>query len=449
MIESQQASTNQLRDIIVNSTLFGLCYTTQTIITNGSVLVAVICAVGSLLYNGDNAIALMNKLSFKAPSARAWSILLVLNVLLLSFGFNGELGFGTSLRIFIQQCSLLFILAGCISTASKVGYKYLLVTVAIALVFAGGVNQIASTLNYIPISKSNIQEVEERFRGRFAEGGSRWVSPLTNHWQLSGILRWSLPILVLALHRSVFGSNKAIKLMAIAAALATMIILYRLQFRNAAFPLVFVSIWLIISKQTLRDILSVVACIYSIACPFLYSSAEIQGLLLRLIEFCNIKFFSTQNFEDYTRFSGRVDLWSAFIYNISNIPLLMGMGHRDYDALNIIGGLPLGTGMDPYTITHLQFHQSFLDIIGIYGLIPTAFLALLLCRSIATAIGNRTSRAARKPLSDNSLALLSLALAFISMSKDSFVKEDNIFYIIIFISIIGVRNEIDNPDYHS
>jgi hypothetical protein len=262
---------------------------------------------------------------------------------------------------------------------------------------------------------------------------------LTNHWQLSGVLRWSLPILIVLLQKGAFIKNAAMKITFIAAAIAATVLLYRIQYRNAAQPAIFLLLWMAISRQALRDLLAILACIYSIACPFVFSSNIYHALVTGVLDSLPTSLLGMFNFEEVIRFSGRVGLWSQFVDEFSNAPIVIGMGHSGYNGLKQIGEISPEVGMEHPEVTHLQFHQSFLDLIGIYGLIPAVVIVVLLCRMFGAATFLRKAKAIDNGLPASSLALLSLALAFLSMSMDSFMKEDNSFYFILFVSIIGSK----------
>jgi O-antigen ligase len=114
------------------------------------------------------------------------------------------------------------------------------------------------------------------------------------------------------------------------------------------------------------------------------------------------------------------------------------MGHANYDGLNIVRETPEAwIGMES-ALSVLQFHQSFLDLLGIYGVIPGMFLVALVARRIFRMLRScRSLRLSRQGTLTVELALVSMAIAALSMSHDSFIKEDNSFYVILFVSLVA------------
>ena len=132
-------------------------------------------------------------------------------------------------------------------------------------------------------------------------------------------MRWALPILFVVIQKGSYIRKYSIRMTFIAGVLAAMALLYRIQYRNAAFPTIFVLLGPVIPRQRLRDILSLLSCISSIACPIAFCSRIYQTLAIGFVDILPTNLPRMFDFDQMIRLSGRFDLWSAYIDEFSNI----------------------------------------------------------------------------------------------------------------------------------
>jgi len=408
-----------------HAVFFGLCYCVASIQDNKFVALCVLCAAASLvLVRAGGTEGILG--FFKQSRLLQFGVaLLLINVLWRSRQLMETESLAIGIKELLQDASLVTIGLCILVEGRKLGMVYVLTALALGITLAAFLNNFASLIGFSPI---NAEDIELQFSSNYTNA-ERWISPLVNHWQLSGVGRWALPIVLFVSIPAYFKASKSFALILILSACVLLVTLARLEFRTAALPFLCAIVWWLLRKPLLRNGLMVSVSIYFLIAPFLWASEIWLEILDRILPDRMLAIFGAQNATDIFQLSGRVQLYQLLSDNLDGLPLFFGMGPVKYDGSLIIGIPPGWEGRMEY-FTGIPFHQSFLDLLCIYGVFP----ALVIVGVMACGI-IKTLRFSRYDPKMAGVALLSLGMACASMSTDSFLKESNVFYIITLFSI--------------
>ena len=176
----------------INGAILALYFTVTQVVTTNDKLCAAICiliAGGFFFYN----YYLMGRPIFlkRSPGRYLGAAFLILNAVLLTWGTFSSDGLKPWIAIFVIQLLSVAMPVSLLSIYGTSFIKKSLLTIALFFIWFGIINLAASVLGY---SKVEMTERETKYTSHFIAGGFRYQTPLYSSWQVSGMLRWAVPL---------------------------------------------------------------------------------------------------------------------------------------------------------------------------------------------------------------------------------------------------------------
>lgn len=307
-----------------------------------------------------------------------------------------------------------------VSTASMVAAMYLLNLVADAAGFGF----------------ESLRAREQFWGSRYIEGGYRWQSPLISSWQLSGLGRWAVAVLVagiLFVHRRRWPMYLLVGWVLVIAYGSV-----KLEYRAAVFPLLAMLGWLAVVRRDLRGWLAASAIAYTAAAPFLFGTDYFTEILRESIPTSVTRLLGDSD-ENVLSLSGRTDIWAMALDRLGEGDyLVFGQGFVNLDA-SWTEALDLSF-MD-FEITKYSFHQGFLDLLYMTGTLPGT-LIFFSGLFYVVRFGPFSRESGVKPSllvsDDRSLSLLALAMVAVANSHDGFLNSHLVFPSIMVMCAAGL-----------
>jgi hypothetical protein len=348
------------------------------------------------------------------------------NVAIISTQKANQFGVADGLK---TACSEIFLIAIVLQILFGFGGRAIrpvLVTLATAFAVFGLLNLLADSIGF---GSELLVDRTEFYLSRYAEGRNRWQAPLYSSWPLSGLLRWAMPILViLAVKFQRSFQSRLVFVLGIAAAAWILVLC---EFRASALPMVGACVWLLARSTRARAVLSSSYLCYAVLAPLMFYGPQFPNLLEAIIPDAILSLAGNQDIEGILSLTGRTDWWRVGVDAlISGQSLWLGQGHVNFDAGYFVGPV---AGLDAQLFDRISFHQGFLDVIFIYGLVP----ALIMVGGLLTITARTVwSLCFRRPGIDQelSLALFSLGMVGLSNCHDGFFVDNSFFYLICFSS---------------
>lgn len=407
----------------INAGAFGFCYTFGRM--DGRIWAVILAGVAGLaaFYNGFQFVAGAVQRLAKTSAVSGWLVVLALNLVVFTVQMIGMTFFSRGVMVGAQVGSLVVVGICIFAQGFRFGFLHVLTTIAVGFAGAAALNYASSLAGYSP---AEAEMVAVEFTSNYRASEYRWISPLTNHWQLSGVLRWAVPVLLLVSFPAYFKRSWIMGAAIFAALGATSFVLVKLEYRGAMLPLGYALLWVAVKGSLARQGLTLAALGYFVAAPFLWASTATLGVLERIVpDWATAVLGTQQDFVNMIYLSGRVTLYRMVMASWDSFPVWIGMGQLKYDGVDIIG-IPLGWESRMARFVSLPLHQSFLDLLAIYGMA----LGLVITGYMLWALV-RLCRATRWRRREAETALLSAGVTFVSLAHDSFLKEDNGFFIIL------------------
>lgn len=313
--------------------------------------------------------------------------------------------------------------------------RMILMSLAVAFSWIALVNVAADQLH---LGGAGLQEREQMFTARLGEGGFRWQTPLTSSWQVSGMLRWAVPV---CLWFAWSARRDAIQaLVWLACAVVGVYVLIRVEYRAAAMPLIFAFGWMLLPGLRLRVIAALSAMLYLFVAPFLLTSGSMQGFLIQHLP-DQIPALLGQDVTQLVTLSDRSEIWEQGLELLRGGQYFWaGQGHYALDAMRDGYSPPNWDVATTQLFRRLSYHQGFLDFLLIYGIVAAAVILLvgfvvvargtlaLLSRGKATDVDGR-----------GALAVFSLGIVAMTNAHDGFLVEHPFYYLIVAASLEALR----------
>jgi len=268
---------------------------------------------------------------------------------------------------------------------------------------------------------------------------TRWQSALISGGTLSGMGRFALPLLLWFLWQARRGSWLG-KLAFGSAAVGVLVVLVRAEMRNAAIPLLGMGLWVIAWRPMARACVSFAFCGYAVAAPFLWTYQPFVQLLQDLTPEFVIRALGNQNFEDMLTLTGRTSIWEDGMKYLAEGSLLFagtgqsGLNSADYSA----SAYEALSRFDPEMVPRLDFHQGFIDLCFIVGIVPACIVVLLL--GLAVLKSFRAERSYSRAGTENALALFALAMVALSNAHDGYLSGTSIFLVVAGSTAVWIAN---------
>jgi hypothetical protein len=294
----------------------------------------------------------------------------------------------------------------------------------------GFANLIAERLG---LGITNLTDRMEVFESRMNEGFFRWQSPLLSSWQLSGLLRVTFPLAIYFALLYWRGRQKAAAAVWVVLAGIGMLVLWRVEFRAAAIPSLFLGLCLAIPSCGWRRRMFVAAIVYPLLSPFLFTSSAFESMLLNsLPDF--VPSVLGQRLQEVVTLSSRAEIWRQGIENLVNgSHFYVGEGHY---LLDCTANIDVEGHQTSELFRRISFHQAVLDQFYIYGTLPTIAILTTLYWSIRSAV-RRIHWSDTQRISNNEevIAIMSLALIAIANAHDGFFIEGTYMYLLVAIAV--------------
>ncbi len=417
----------------LNGFLLGT-FITCTAFKSGKVIV-----LATLLFIGFAALNLGRRgfatLSADWLSKKTWigTALILFNLLVIAAEHSREVGMGFAVKEAILEGQLLLLL-GILGSRHGLGSPApFLITLSIAFVWFGVGNFLADQLGLDP---GIFDERRGIYQSRFEEGESRWIAPFYSSAQLSSLLRWALPVLAFWISGRQMGWAQ--RLFAGGIALVLIYLLRIIEFRAAAFPMLGFMLWRLIPTYRFRGILNGLFVSYMFVAPLIFTNSTFRNLLEQAVPDFVLRMAGKQDVTGLVSLTDRTEIWDAGIDSLrEGNYLFYGKGHVFLDAYSQTSFAdPLAGQVGG----RIAFHQGFLDLIFIYGLIP----ALLLSSVILVLTWRGVGLLSRKDLNDEQKqriewALFGLGMLGLSNMHDGFFNVHQFFYVIAVVCFVTLR----------
>ncbi len=423
----------------INGAILALYFTVTQVVTTNDKLCAAICiliAGGFFFYN----YYLMGRPIFlkRSPGRYLGAAFLILNAVLLTWGTFSSDGLKPWIAIFVIQLLSVAMPVSLLSIYGTSFIKKSLLTIALFFIWFGIINLAASVLGY---SKVEMTERETKYTSHFIAGGFRYQTPLYSSWQVSGMLRWAVPLTMAYLIFTKF-KDKLFSICLTVFFIVGTAVMVLVDYRAAVFPLVGLVLWGCLLKIRLRVLACVVFFAYMFVAPVLFGVIDIGSILQQITPDWALRLAGNQKAADVFTLSGRNVMWRDAINALGEgTHMFRGDGHSYFNAYNWL------SDQRPYQFLELRgerlgFHQGVLDLIFIYGLCFTFFLTIIIGWTIVRGMLAQL----RPPLvkycfTDTHFALLSLGLVGLSNCHDGFFASHNLFYIICVICCWAIWDE--------
>lgn len=309
-----------------------------------------------------------------------------------------------------------------------------LVTIAMALAWFALLNVVISSIGVSGVSAELYAARSEGSVSRYDLGGSRWQSLIYSSGQLSGLLRWSFPMLLLALHRE--GGRRAPVRSWLPLGIALLLtawVLRKCEYRSSMFPTIGAVLWWVAGSSKLRTLLPVSFVTYAVAAPWLFTNDWFMRVFETGMPDWVVELAGTQDLTSILSLSGRLELWDLGNELLrSGKYFWFGQGH---ELLNVGNDYNL-EGVDFRLFRRLSYHHAVYEILFIYGTV----LGVILLGGFVWGVFRATGLALRAkllPSADRDLecALFSAGMVGLTNCHDGTFVTHDFFYLICIISL--------------
>jgi hypothetical protein len=280
---------------------------------------------------------------------------------------------------------------------------------------------------------TNLTDRLEVFESRMNEGGFRWQSPLFSAWQLSGLLRVTFPLALYFALVSWKGGQKRTAGVWAALAGIGLLVLWRVEYRASAIPLLFLGLCLAIPSSVWRRRMYAFAMIYPLLAPFLFTSFAFESMLLnQLPDF--VQSVLGQRLQEVVTLSRRTEIWRQGIESLaSGSHFFVGEGHYLLDCTTDVD---LEGQETSELFRRVSFHQAILDQFFIYGTLSAFAILTALYWCIRSAIKRICwPETQRITSNEGTIGLIFLALLAIANAHDGFFIEGAYLYLLVAVAI--------------
>jgi hypothetical protein len=434
-------SARNFTQILQNAAFLGL-YLALLSISYGSTRTAILTTglAGSflLLSGGQNWLRRILQ-TWSQPRYRWLAALLLLNWLLLLVEPLQSEGFVYGAKSAVLEFLLLLFLAHLPVIYGPTSLKSVLMTLVLGFIFFGLINLIASKLG---LGNEYFLQRTDLYVSRFNEGGSRWAAPLWSSWQLSGLLRWAAPVLAFVLVQS--GELSLFQRAFLAAAFVIMAyLLLIIEFRAALFPIVGWALWQITPTRSAKAVLCSGWVAYVFITPIVWTNQEMLGFVERAVPDSLLGLAGNQDFASVLSLSQRTEIWAAGIDSLlAGNYTLLGVGHSHLNAYEQSAFIETSAASIAQG-GRSGFHQGFLDLIFIYGLVPSVLFGLWLANTCWNSLQRFRARGIKTlEFKELDLAFFCLGMVALSNCHDGFLNVNQFFFYIAGLSLITLRQTV-------
>ena len=414
-----------------NGWILALFFTVFQIIENDK-LRTIACLLVAGSYFGFNYYVLKRRIFFSiTPDRLLGYAFLLINAYFLSQQNAGGAGFKVAIENFTVQVLIVVMCVALVSVYGPDYAKMVFLTLALTFIWFTINNLLVDKLGF---GKAELIEREKLYTSHFAGGGYRYQTVLYSAAQISGLLRWAIP-LILAYIVFIRCQDRLLLFLLGIFVLLAVIVCVLVDFRSAIFPLIAFVIWFLVGKVRARVLLCGAFVVYMYLAPLLFGIVDIGALMQQITPDSILSIAGQQRASDVFTLSGRSYMWhDAFVALLEGHNIFIGDGHANFDAF------PWLSDQTPFLETvkegaHLSFHQSVLDLIFIYGLCPMVLITVIFGWTLLKGMVNQVrGPLMRYPLSNTHFALVVLGLMGIANCHDSFFTSHNWYYIICVIA---------------
>jgi hypothetical protein len=347
-------------------------------------------------------------------------LLVLLNIFVTAYQRRADMDLMATSLIAINECVMLGTLWLAIQNRPR-NYLHTLVIVLVVMVGCFAMANFAA--DKLGFASAELKARENIFDSRFVEGQSRWQAPLYSSWQLSGLLRWTVPVAFVAM------ASAALRQLSVQAAAFGMLVLtgsyimVKVEYRFGFLPLAFAGAWLVVRNARLRAPLVLGGLLLPFVIPVFLPVPAVQEFLITYIGE-PLSLALGQDATGIATMSNRAPMWEeAWKAIFEGECFWIGRGQYSLDASMEIG---FENFSDDSMFRRMGFHQGLLDFVFMYGLVACLVLAFVFLRRSLTGLARYwASRGDNDIVSTRSLALLVLAVIGISNSADGFFLENN------------------------
>lgn len=448
-VRFQKPSAERYRPI-VNGFLIALYFAISLDLNTKRTATALFIAISYFIYNrsylrtGQPANG-VNGSSFFSPSKLFGIGLLAINVGIFSWQTISLVGtWRDGVKMLVLQSVLVVMSLRLVWLYRPRYVKSVLLTLALAFAWFAVLNLVAGRLG---LENPELMEREQLFTSRYVQGSMRFQTALYSAWQISGLLRWAVPIILLCFWlKELKGLIPSLVTLGLSATGAVVIVL--VEYRAAVFPFFGLLFWIIASNVKWRTLLSIGYLWYAVIALLLFGQFNISQVLVEILPNWVQKIGGDQDIADMASLSGRDKIWidgaSALA---SGKHLLFGTGHLDLDAREYVSSLVErgpNAALKESTFQRVSFHQGVLDILFIYGSIPGSIIVgALLWTSVSGVFLVWNLKGWRGQLawfSDVEFALLALGMVGLSNCHDGFFVGNNFFYFVTIVSCWAISD---------
>lgn len=420
-------------------TAFAIMHTYRAVFVLGVLAIFVF----TLVFN-----AMRSRLVFKSnfrfgAAAKLGLVLLAINLMILLIQNVIAEDAKTAVKIMVNEGAFLGILLISVWRYSPRFLHPTLITLAVAFAWFAALNVVADRLG---IGMDVFSERMATFESRFERGTFRWQAPLYSSWQLSGLLRWAIPILIVHLWKySRHRTSEA--LLFVGSLMVAGMVAVLCEFRAAVFPLCGAIIWVLVGNFRTRALLSLSFVGYTIVAPFIFTQEWVGQFLQEKTPGFILAMAGNQDILGIMTLSGRSVMWQGALEVLAQGKYFwFGQGHVFMNAAKDIGGQDASLAQ---IFSRIGYHQGLLDIFFIYGMVP----GLL----ILGGFGYGLWRAAKWTFARNlgrfeteniSFALFSIGMVALSNCHDGYFLEHNLFYFITIISLCAISDSTHAVERH-
>jgi hypothetical protein len=370
----------------------------------------------------------------KTPSLLLGTGLLLTNVAIVGWQESISMFASDVIRGVVGNIGLLLLVGWVVMINSARGVRSTMASLAFAFAWYGAINV---GIDAMGLGSIVLVDRTEMNASRYFSGGYRWQAPLYSSWQLSGLLRWSVPILLVVAWQDC-RNQPAARLLLLGALTLSTYVLILCEFRAAVFPLIGTAVWFAVRSYRIRAAIAVACALYSVAVPFALTSETFLTAFERHLPDSITVLAGDQTIGEVLSLSGRTDMWAAGIEVLQTGKYLwLGQGHVLFDATADVGAI--WGEIDPVSYRRLSYHQSFLDLMFIYGVVPAAIIAGMLITTLLRG-WQLSAKAFAQSLDRDGLsfAMFSIGIMALANCHDGFLVEHNFFYVIAVVAALSI-----------
>lgn len=304
-----------------------------------------------------------------------------------------------------------------------------LTTVALGCAWFAWLNLAAGLLG---VSDARVEAREVLYESWYVEGSFRWQSPLISAGPLSGMLRFAVPILIFILWSNRRSKRWTLHGIYLFALIGSSIALVRVEYRNGFIPIAGLLLWLVLPTENSKRIAILGFTSYALLAPFLWTNDAFLRFTVDSVPEFLLRILGRQDFSQVTVLSGRVDVWKDGLEALLHgTHFLVGTGQAALNSAEYSASADvLLSYYDPSIVSRIDFHQGFLDLLFIYGVLPAASLAGLILVAVIRRLRAKPALGAAHNF-DTNLALLCMGLVWLSNAHDGYFSGSNLFCALI------------------